>query len=88
MAQDLEAFLLAVGTRVQRVREARGLSRRDLGLAIGSTETSANAAIHGIETGGRATQIDTIFKVAAALNVSPGFLLDGGELNIVRKVDV
>ncbi len=88
MAEELEAFVLGVGTRIQRVREARGLSRRDLGIAIGLNEQSANPGVHGVETSGRATQIDTLYRIAKALGVSPGFLLDGGSLEIVRKVDV
>ena len=82
---DLDTFLRQVGERIERVRTIRGLSRKELGLAIGSTEVSANPTINAIETRGQGTQIDTIFKIAAALGVTPGFLLDGGELTITRS---
>lgn len=77
---DEHEFLVNVGRRIQTIREVRGLTRRDLGLAIGMTEKSANPGVWSIETSARATQIDTLFKVAKVLEVTPGFLLDGGEL--------
>lgn len=85
---DLDAFLKSVGERIQRIREEKGMTRKELGLAIGLTESSANAGIYGIETTGRAIQIDTIYGIAQAFGLSPGFLLDGGQLHIEKKVDV
>jgi len=85
---DIETFLKGVGGRIEAVREARGLTRRELGIAIGLGEPSASAGVYGVEMSGRATQIDTIFKIAKALDVTPGFLLDGGDLEIKRKVTV
>lgn len=79
---EVEEFLNKVGARIAKVREFRGMSRKDLGLAIGMKEASANAGIYAVETGGHGTQIDTIFRIANALAVSPGFLLDGGELTV------
>ena len=79
---DLSAFLIAVGERVRNVREFRGLTRRELGEAIGLQGNSANTGIYALEVQGGATRIDTIFKVARVLNVKPGFLLDGGDLRI------
>lgn len=81
---ELETFLRQVGERIERVRTIRGMSRKELGVAIGSTEVSANPTINAVETRGQGTQIDTIFKIAQALNVTPGFLLDGGDLTISR----
>jgi transcriptional regulator with XRE-family HTH domain len=83
---EMEEFLAAVGRRIEKVRELRTMSRRDLGMAVGMNEASANAGVYALETGGRGTQIDTIFKVAKALNVTPGFLLDGGELTMTARV--
>lgn len=85
---NAETFLKAVGERIQRIREEKGLSRRELGMAIGLSESSASAGVYGIETTGRALQIDTLYNVASALGVTPGFLLDGGELRIEKSVDV
>ena len=85
---ELDTFLKGVGHRIEAVREARGLTRRELGIAIGLGEPSASAGVYGVEMSGRATQIDTIFKLAKALGVTPGFLLDGGELTLEKKVSV
>jgi transcriptional regulator with XRE-family HTH domain len=81
---ELDVFLRTVGERIEKVRCIRGLTRKELGVLIGSTEVSANPTINAIETRGQGTQIDTIFKIAQALDVSPGFLLDGGEITISR----
>jgi hypothetical protein len=43
---------------------------------------SANNGIYAVENNGNATRSDTLFKIARVLGVSPGFLLDGGELRI------
>lgn len=83
-SEDVTAFVLSVGARVQKVREFRGLTRRELGLAIGLTGNSANTGVYAIEVSGNALRIDTIFKVATALDVTPGFLLDGGEMKVFR----
>lgn len=87
-AEEIESFLRAVGERIQRIREEKGMTRRELGLAVGLAESSANAGIYNIETAGRATQIDTLYAIAGALGVTPGFLLDGGELHIAKTVTV
>lgn len=81
---DVEAFVLSVGTRIQKVREFRGLTRKELGHAIGLTGNSANTGVYAMEVAGNALRIDTIFKVAKALDVTPGFLLDGGEMKVFR----
>lgn len=79
---ELSAFLTSVGDRVRNIREFRGLSRRELGEAIGLRGNSANTGVYALEVQGGATRIDTIFKVARVLGVKPGFLLDGGDLRI------
>ena len=85
---EVEEFLKSVGERIAKVREVRGMTRLELGLAIGMNEASANAGVYSVETAGMGTQIDTIFRIANALAVSPGFLLDGGELTISTTTTV
>jgi hypothetical protein len=82
---ELNSFLRAVGARIQRVREFRGISRTSLGeAALGLTGPSANTSVNAIETHGAGTRISTIYKIARVLEVSPGFLLDGGDLVVSR----
>ena len=82
---ELSAFLVAVGQRIQRVREFRKMSRTSLGeVALGLTGPSANTSVNAIETHGGGTRISTIYKIARVLEVSPGFLLDGGDLVVSR----
>ena len=78
----LTDFQMEVWKRIQNIREFRGISRRELGEAIGLHGNSANTGIYAVEVSGAATRIDTIFKVAQVLGVTPGFLLDGGDLRI------
>jgi transcriptional regulator with XRE-family HTH domain len=84
--EDVEAFMKKVGERIQQVREFRGLTRREFGEAMGLRGESANTGVYALEAHGRGTRIDTIYKAAHILNVSPGFLLDGGELKVERVV--
>lgn len=81
-------FCAEVGRRIEKVREFRKMSRQELGEAIGLTGQSAVTGAYSLETSGRSLGIETIAKVAAALNVTPGFLLDGGEIRVehVEKV--
>jgi transcriptional regulator with XRE-family HTH domain len=77
-----------VGERIQQVREFRGMTRRGFGEAMGLKGESANTGIYALEANGRGTRIDTVYKAARILDVSPGFLLDGGELKIERIVAI
>ncbi len=80
----LQTFLTGVGQRIQKVREFRGMTRKELGERLGLTGTSANTSVYSLEVGGGGIRISTIYKVACILDVSPGFLLDGGDLVVKR----
>jgi ribosome-binding protein aMBF1 (putative translation factor) len=84
-ADDVRVFLASVGDRIRKLREFRGMSRAELGEAIGLSGASANNGIYALENNGAATRADTIYKVARVLGVSPGFLLDGGEIKVEQK---
>lgn len=58
---------------VGRLREARGLTQEQLGWAAGIHQT----AIARIEKGERKPTLDTIFKLAAGLEVPPSELFTG-----------
>lgn len=81
---SVHIFLIAVGKRMEKVRELRSLTREELANKTGLTY----AGIYAAETKGHGTQIDTLFKIATALDVKPGFLLDGGTLTVTRPTDV
>jgi transcriptional regulator with XRE-family HTH domain len=81
---EVESFLSGVGQRIQKLREFRGMTRKEFGEALGLSGNSANTGVYALEVGGAATRIDTIYKSAKILNVTPGFLLDGGDLQINR----
>ena len=80
----LQPFLVAVGQRIQKVREFRGLSRTELGERLGLQGNSRNTGVYAIEMSGGGTRISTIYRIACILDVSPGFLLDGGDLVVKR----
>lgn len=80
----VQEFLETVGKRIEQIRELRGLSREEVATLTDLTY----AGIYAAETKGHGTQIDTIYKIATALDVSPGFLLDGGTLKVVRPTEV
>lgn len=79
---DIHEFLKAVGKRIEKIRELRGWTRNELASATGTSY----ASIYSVERHGNGTQIDTIYKVAKALGVTPGALLDGGTLTVEKKV--
>jgi transcriptional regulator with XRE-family HTH domain len=58
---------------VGRLRKARGLTQEQLGWAAGLHQT----AVARIESGERKPNLDTVFKLAAGLEVPPAELFDG-----------
>jgi transcriptional regulator with XRE-family HTH domain len=61
-----------LGVNVQRLRRAKSLSQDKLALEAGIHRTY----IPGIEAGKRNPSIEVVEKLAIALDVSPGSLLD------------
>lgn len=86
--EEVDAFTRKVGERIQQIREFRGMTRRAFGEAMGLKGESANTGIYALEVNGGATRLDTIYKAARILDVTPGFLLDGGELKVERVVSI
>jgi transcriptional regulator with XRE-family HTH domain len=83
---DTEDIRKAFGKRVTALRKIKGMTRRELGLAIGSTAASATAIMGVAERGVHFPRVDTLIRIARALGVTPGFLLDGGEFHSATKV--
>lgn len=63
---------IATGERIRQAREARGLTMADLARAAGISA----GAVSRIEHGERAPGSATLQRLAQALGVSPGVLLD------------
>ena len=80
--EAVKNFLTGVGTRIERLRTFRNLSREDLATRAGLTY----ATVYNAETKGQGTQIDTLFSIASALDVSPGTLLDGGVVSVATEI--
>ena len=81
-SNEVHDFLKTVGARIEKIRELRNMTRNDL---AGATGTSY-ASIYSVERHANGTQIDTIYKIAKALGVTPGALLDGVTLTVEKKV--
>jgi len=62
-----------IGDKVGGWRRVRGLTQAALAARAGLTQ----AAVSGIENGGRDLSVRTLFRLAAALDLTPGALLDG-----------
>lgn len=74
MTKDKEHNWLAqVGSRIRKLREARGLNLHELARLCGISAS----ALSLIETGQRDLRISSLNRIAVALRVAAGDLLDG-----------
>lgn len=61
---------MAVGDRIKRVRVLRNLTQKELGLAVGFEENTADVRIAQYETGTRTPKEDVLRKIAEVLDVN------------------
>ena len=61
---------MAIGDRIKRVRNMRGITQRELGLAVGFDENSADVRIAQYESGTRTPKEDMLTKIAKVLDVN------------------
>jgi len=61
---------MAVGDRIKRVRNMRGMTQRELGLAVDFDENSADVRIAQYESGTRTPKEDMLTKIAKVLDVN------------------
>lgn len=61
---------MAVGDRIKRIRNVRGLTQKELGLAIGFDDKTADVRIAQYESGTRTPKEDMLKQIAEALNVN------------------
>jgi len=67
---------MAVGSRIKRVRNMRGMTQKELGLAVGFDEKSADVRIAQYESGTRTPKEETLRKIANILDVNYAALSD------------
>lgn len=72
MSEDLSAALGEVGARIRRVRETNGLNLHELARLSGISAP----ALSLIETGKRDLRITTLYRIAGALRIRAGDLVD------------
>ena len=61
---------MAVGDKIKRVRNIRGMTQKELGLAVGFDENSADVRIAQYESGTRTPKENMLKKIAEILDVN------------------
>ena len=61
---------MAVGERIKRVRNTRGITQKELGLSVGFDDSSADVRIAQYESGTRTPKEDMLRKIADILDVN------------------
>ena len=61
---------MAIGDRIKRIRNLRGLTQKELGLVIGFDEKTADVRVAQYESGTRTPKEDMLQKIVAALGVN------------------
>ena len=64
-------FFMSIGKRIKKHRTNRGMTQKELGMATGFDEKSADVRIAQYESGIRTPKEKTITRIANALNISP-----------------
>jgi transcriptional regulator with XRE-family HTH domain len=66
----MEGFDMSIGDRIKRVRNFRDITQKDLGIAVGFAENTADVRIAQYETGTRTPKDDMLQKIADILDVN------------------
>ena len=61
---------MAVGDRIKRIRNFRKMTMKELGMAVGFDENSADVRIAQYENNSRKPKEELLRKIAGALDVS------------------
>lgn len=67
---------MAVGDRIKRIRNFRKMTMKELGMAVGFDENSADVRIAQYENNSRKPKEELLRKIASALDVSYESLAD------------
>lgn len=62
--------IMAVGDRIKRIRNMRGLTQKELGLALGFDDKAADVRVAQYESGTRTPKEDMLRKIAKTLDVN------------------
>lgn len=62
---------MRIGERIKRIRTMRGMTQKELGLAVGFPARSADVRIAQYENGVRNPKEDMVKQLATALHVHP-----------------
>jgi transcriptional regulator with XRE-family HTH domain len=65
-----------IGDKIHRIRDFRGMTQKQLGMAVGFDEKSADVRIAQYESGTRTPKQALVELLAKALDVNPRFLAD------------
>ena len=65
-----------IGDKIHRIRDFRGMTQKQLGMAVGFDEKSADVRIAQYESGTRTPKQALVEQLAAVLDVNPRFLAD------------
>lgn len=63
-----------IGDKIHRIRDFRGMTQKQLGIAVGFDEKSADVRIAQYESGTRTPKPALAEKIAAVLDVNPKFI--------------
>lgn len=62
---------MTIGEKIKKIRNFRNIKQRDLGLALGFSESTADNRLAQYETNYRVPKKDVLIKIAEILDVSP-----------------
>ena len=65
-----------IGERIKRIRTMRSMTQKDLGIALGFPERSADVRVAQYESGSRTPKEDVVRAMAEILNVKPYAIAD------------
>jgi len=74
---------MAIGDKIKTVRMRRGMTQKELGLALGFPQKSADIRIAQYEAGTRVPKEKLILKIAETLEVNPSYLT--APASIIKK---
>lgn len=66
---------LAIGDKIRNIRMKRDMTQKELGLAIGFSDRTADVRMAQYESGTRVPKEAVILKIAEALKVNPDYLM-------------
>jgi len=80
-ASAINGFMMTIGQKIEKLRKAKGLSRRELAEKIverfgGSSVIGLSQYIYQVEKGKRKPKLDTLTKISSILGVSPSYFLE------------